>query len=63
MKKLESSLLNMIVVLTLVSVITGGLLAAVNSVTEGPIQEQKDKALAEWQGPRIHHPPCCQCQW
>ncbi len=47
MKKLESSLLNMIVVLTLVSVITGGLLAAVNSVTEGPIQEQKDKALAD----------------
>ena len=47
MKKLESSLLNMVVVLTLVSVITGGLLAAVNSVTEGPIQEQKDKALAD----------------
>lgn len=47
MKKLESSLLNMVVVLTLVSVITGGLLAAVNSVTEGPIQEQKEKALAE----------------
>lgn len=47
MKKLESSLLNMIVVLTLVSVITGGLLAAVNSVTEGPIQEQKEKALSD----------------
>ena len=47
MKKLESSLLNMVVVLTLVSVITGGLLAAVNSVTEGPIQEQKEKALAD----------------
>ena len=47
MKKLKSSLLNMVVVLTLVSVITGGLLAAVNSVTEGPIQEQKDKALAD----------------
>ncbi len=47
MKKLVSSLLNMFVVLTLVSVITGGLLAAVNSVTEGPIQEQKDKALAD----------------
>lgn len=47
MKKLESSLLNMVVVLTLVSVITGGLLAAVNSVTEGPIKEQKEKALAD----------------
>ena len=47
MKKLESSLLNMAVVLTVISVIAGGLLAYVNGVTEGPIQEIKAKALAD----------------
>lgn len=47
MKKLESSLLNMAVVLTVISVIAGGLLAYVNGVTEGPIQEIKEKALAD----------------
>ena len=47
MKKLESSLLNMAVVLTVISVIAGGLLAYVNGVTEGPIREIKDKALAD----------------
>ena len=47
MKKLESSLLNMTLVLTLVAVIMGGILAFVNHLTEGPIQEQKDKALAD----------------
>ena len=47
MKKLESSLLNMVLVLTLVAVIMGGILAFVNHLTEGPIQEQKEKALAD----------------
>ena len=46
MKKLESSLLNMTLVLTLVAVIMGGILAYVNHLTEGPISEQKEKTLA-----------------
>ncbi len=37
----------MAVVLTVISVIAGGLLAYVNGVTEGPIQEIKAKALAD----------------
>ncbi len=47
MKKLESSLLNMTLVLTAVAVVMGGILAYVNHLTEGPIQEQKEKALAD----------------
>ncbi|MDE6002877.1 MAG: RnfABCDGE type electron transport complex subunit G [Prevotella sp.] len=47
MKKLESSLTNMVLVLTLVAVIMGGVLAYVNYLTEGPINEQKEKALAD----------------
>ena len=47
MKKLESSLMNMVLVLTLVAVIMGGILAFVNHLTEGPINEQKEKALAD----------------
>lgn len=47
MKKLESSLLNMVLVLTLVAVIMGGILAFVNHLTEGPINKQKEKALAD----------------
>ena len=47
MKKLESSLLNMALVLTLVAVVMGGILAYVNHMTEGPIAEQKEKALAD----------------
>ena len=47
MKKLESSLTNMTLVLTLVAVVMGGILAYVNHLTEGPIQEQKEKALAD----------------
>ena len=47
MKKLESSLTNMVLVLTLVAVIMGGILAFVNHLTEGPISEQKEKALAD----------------
>lgn len=37
----------MAVVLTVISVIAGGLLAYVNGVTEGPIREIKEKALAD----------------
>ena len=47
MKKLESSLLNMVLVLTGVAVVMGGILAYVNHLTEGPINEQKEKALAD----------------
>ena len=47
MKKLESSLLNMVLVLTLVAVVMGGILAYVNHLTEGPIAAQKEKALAD----------------
>ena len=36
----------MVLVLTLVAVIMGGVLAYVNHLTEGPISEQKEKALA-----------------
>ena len=46
MKKLESSLLNMALVLTGVAVVMGGILAYVNHLTEGPINEQKEIALA-----------------
>ena len=47
MKKLESSLLNMVLVLTGVAVIMGAILAWVNSITSGPIAQQKEKALAD----------------
>ena len=47
MKKLESSLLNMVLVLTGVAVIMGAILAYVNHLTEGPIAQQKEKALAD----------------
>ena len=47
MKKLESTLLNMVLVLTSVAVIMGGILAYVNHLTEGPISEQKAKILAD----------------
>ena len=47
MKKLESSLLNMVLVLTGVAVVMGGVLAYVNHLTEGPIAQQKEKALAD----------------
>ncbi|MCR4959158.1 MAG: RnfABCDGE type electron transport complex subunit G [Prevotella sp.] len=45
MKKLESSLLNMVLVLTGIAVIMGGVLAFVNHVTAAPIEEQKKMAL------------------
>lgn len=47
MKKLESSLLNMVVVLVAASLVMGGVLAWVNHVTEGPISAQAQKALAD----------------
>jgi len=47
MKKLESSLTNMVLVLTGVAVIMGAILAYVNHLTEGPISEQKAKTLAD----------------
>jgi electron transport complex protein RnfG len=47
MKKLESTLTNMVLVLTGVAVIMGGILAFVNHLTEGPIADQKAKALAD----------------
>lgn len=46
MKKLESSLLNMVLVLVGVALIMGGILAWVNHVTEGPIAEQAEQMLA-----------------
>ena len=45
MEKLKSSITNMALVLTGVAVITGGILAYVNHVTEGPIAVQKKKTL------------------
>jgi electron transport complex protein RnfG len=47
MKKLESSLMNMVLVLTGVALIMGAVLAWVNSVTSGPIAAQQEKALAD----------------
>ena len=47
MKKLESTLTNMVLVLTGVAIVMGGILAYVNHLTEGPIAEQKTKALAD----------------
>ena len=47
MKKLDSSLRNMVVVLVAVAMVTGGLLATVNRFTAEPIREQAAKMLAE----------------
>ena len=47
MKKLESTLTNMVLVLMGVAVVMGGVLAFVNHLTEGPINDQKAKALAD----------------
>ena len=46
MKKLESSLINMVLVLVGVALIMGGILAWVNHVTEGPIAKQAELILA-----------------
>jgi len=47
MKKLESNLPNMALVLTIFSVVVGALLAYVNNVTAGPIKEIQSKQLAD----------------
>ena len=47
MKKLPSTLPNMLCVLTLISVIAAGALAYVNKMTAGPIEENKARTLAE----------------
>lgn len=47
MKKLESSITNMVLVLVGVAVITGCILAYVNQVTSAPIAAQKEKTLAD----------------
>jgi len=47
MKKLESSLKNMVIVLTGVTVIAGALLGYVNELTKGPIAEANAKALSD----------------
>ncbi len=46
MKKLESSLINMVIVLVAVAIVSSALLASVNKATEGPIKEQDELALA-----------------
>ena len=48
MKKLESSLLNMVLVLTAISLIAGGTLAYINKVTQGPICRNQRKEFAGW---------------
>ena len=47
MKKLPSTLPNMLCVLTLISVVAAGALAYVNEITAGPIEENKARTLAE----------------
>ena len=46
-KKLESTLPNMVIVLTLIAVVAGLALGYVNSVTAGPIQEIKAQQLSD----------------
>ena len=43
MKKLESTITNMVLVLVGVALITGGILAYVNHVTEGPVRLRQRK--------------------
>ena len=47
MKKLESTITNMVVVLVGVALITGSILAYVNRMTEEPIRLQAEKTLAD----------------
>lgn len=47
MKKLKSNLVNMTVVLTVISVIAGGVLAYVNQVTQGPIAAINEQKLQD----------------
>ena len=53
MKKLESSLTNMLLVLTGVAVVMGGILAYVNHLTEGPIAEQKKQKVKPTRAQKI----------
>jgi electron transport complex protein RnfG len=45
MKKLESNIVNMAIVLTVIAVVAGGLLAWVNNVTSGPIEQINNQAI------------------
>ena len=45
MKKLESNIANMAIVLTAIAVVAGGLLAWVNNVTSGPIEKINNEAI------------------
>ena len=45
MKKIKSSLLNMVLSLTIIVAVATGILAYVNQLTSGPIAEAKKKAL------------------
>ncbi len=47
MKKLESTITNMVIVLVGVALVTGSILAYVNHVTEEPIKLQAEKTLAD----------------
>ena len=47
MKKLESSLKNMVIVLTGVTVVAGALLGYVNELTKEPIAQANAKALSD----------------
>ena len=47
MKKLQSTLPNMLIVLTLISVVAAGALAYVNSITKDTIAENDNKTLTE----------------
>ena len=47
MKKMESTLVNMVCVLVGVALIMGGILAYVNHMTEGPISLQAEKTLSD----------------
>ena len=47
MKKLESSITNMVIVLVGVALITGAILAYVNNITSEPIKAQAEKTLTD----------------
>ena len=47
MKKLESSLVNMAVVLTIIAIVAGGALAYVNNVTTPQIKKINEENLAQ----------------
>lgn len=47
MKKLESNILNMAVVMTVIAVVAAGILALVNNVTSEPISQKNEQTVAE----------------